>query len=186
MGHFRQMDDESVAGSILFHTFVGMNNLKPYIVTFTGHRIYSRKHDMVIERTVEELYAAGSRRFRVGMAEGFDIAVALIVLRLKQMHGDVELELFVPWPNFSCGFSPTNKRLYSAIVEQATLTHYVANDYFAGVYQKRNEAMVDGADLVVAWWDGRPSGTANTVRYAHNIGCPVKNIYDFQQLELKL
>jgi hypothetical protein len=66
------------------------------------------------------------------------------------------------------------------------MVHYLAESYSHGVYQQRNEAMVDGADYVIAWWDGKPSGTANTIRYAHNVGCPVKNIYDFQQLELNL
>ena len=36
----------------------------------------------------------------------------------------------------------------------------------AWVYQKRNEWMVDHADIVVAVWDGTSGGTANCVKYA--------------------
>ena len=32
--------------------------------------------------------------------------------------------------------------------------------------QKRNEYMVDNSDYVIAVWNGKLSGTGNTVRYA--------------------
>lgn len=163
-----------------------MNDAVPYVVTFTGHRTYSRRNDQLIQHWIEMLYGAGARRFRVGMAEGFDLAAASAVLVAKSKHADIELEVFIPWRGFEQTFSESNRRLYYLILERATMVHYLAESYSHGVYQQRNEAMVDGADYVIAWWDGKPSGTANTIRYAHNVGCPVKNIYDFQQLELNL
>ena len=163
-----------------------MNDIRPYVVAFTGHRTYSRHNDQLIEQWVERLYEAGARRFRVGMAEGFDLAAASVVLTEKGKHADIELEVFIPWRGFEQIFSEGNHRLYSLIVERATLVHYLSESYYHGVYQERNEAMVRGADYVVAWWNGKPSGTANTVRYAREIGCPVKNIFDSQQLELDI
>ena len=35
---------------------------------------------------------------------------------------------------------------------------------------KRNRYMVDHADVLIAVWDGSPSGTGKTVRYAHQQG----------------
>ena len=35
---------------------------------------------------------------------------------------------------------------------------------------KRNRYMVDHADYILAVWNGCPSGTGNTVRYAHKKG----------------
>lgn len=35
---------------------------------------------------------------------------------------------------------------------------------------KRNRYMVDQADVLIAVWDGSPSGTGKTVRYAHQQG----------------
>lgn len=163
-----------------------MNIGSLHTIAFTGHRSYCRRHDSAIEAEVERLYALGARRFRVGMAEGFDLAVACVVLHVSESKPDIEIELFVPWPDFPSTFSSANRRIYDLIVGQAAALHYVSSEYHVGVFQARNEAMVDGADLVVAWWNGRPSGTANTVRYAHKIGCPVKNIYDYQQLELDI
>lgn len=163
-----------------------MNDAVPYVVTFTGHRSYSRRHDQLIEHWVEMLYRAGTRWFRVGMAEGFDLAAASAVLVAKGKHADIELEAFIPWRGFEQTFSESNRRLYSLILERVTRVHYIAESYSHGVYQQRNEAMVDGADYVIAWWDGKPSGTANTVRYARSTGCPVKNIYADEQLELDI
>ena len=163
-----------------------MNDKVPYVVTFTGHRTYSRHNDQLIQHWVEMLYMAGACRFRVGMAEGFDLAAASAVLVAKNKHSDIELEVFIPWRGFEQTFSESNRRLYSLIVERATQIHYLAEGYYHGVYQERNEKMVDGADYVIAWWNGKPSGTANTVRYARRVGCPVKNIYSDEQLELDI
>ena len=163
-----------------------MNDKVPYVVTFTGHRTYSRHNDQLIQHWVEMLYMAGACRFRVGMAEGFDLAAASAVLVAKNKHADIELEVFIPWRGFEQTFSESNRRLYSLIVERATQIHYIAESYYHGVYQERNEKMVDGADYVIAWWNGKPSGTANTVRYARRVGCPVKNIYSDEQLELDI
>ena len=157
-----------------------------HIVAFTGHRTYDGSADAELRATISELYNKGARHFRVGMAEGFDLAAASAVLVARNKHADIELEVFIPWRGFEQTFSESNRRLYSLIVERATQIHYIAESYYHGVYQERNEKMVDGADYVIAWWNGKPSGTANTVRYARNVGCPVKNIYADEQLELDI
>ena len=168
------------------HYLCIMDCFCPHTVAFTGHRSYSRRNDSIIEREVKTLYDIGARRFRVGMAEGFDLAAACVVLMHKREHPDIVLEIFIPWHEFATTFSTTNRHLYNLIVAQASEIHYISEEYHLGVYQERNEAMVDGSDLVVAWWNHKPSGTANTIRYARKVGCPVKNIFDFQQLELDI
>jgi uncharacterized phage-like protein YoqJ len=37
-------------------------------------------------------------------------------------------------------------------------------------YQRRNEFMVDAADVLAAFFDGSPGGTANCVLYASKVG----------------
>jgi uncharacterized phage-like protein YoqJ len=44
------------------------------------------------------------------------------------------------------------------------------------VYNKRNEWMIDHANVVVAVWDGTSGGTANAVKYAKKIKRPVWRI----------
>lgn len=42
---------------------------------------------------------------------------------------------------------------------------------------KRNEAMVNAADLVICFWDGASKGTASLLSYAAKCGKPVKIKY---------
>lgn len=45
--------------------------------------------------------------------------------------------------------------------------------YSPDCMDKRNRYMVDQADVLTVVWDGSPSGTGKTVRYAHQQGKPV-------------
>lgn len=162
------------------------HSLIPHTVAFTGHRSYKRSHDDVLLGCVEELVASGAESFRVGMAEGFDLAAALAVLSLRDSHPNLRLELYIPYPTFSHHMSDVERRLYEAIVQRADRVEYVAEEYYTGVYQERNKRLVEGSDFVVAWWNGKPSGTSQTIGYARTLGCPVKNLYHYQQLELEL
>ena len=51
--------------------------------------------------------------------------------------------------------------------------------------QKRNKYMVDNSQIVIAVWNGKPSGTANTVKYAREQGKTVI-VIDPQTLETKI
>ena len=42
---------------------------------------------------------------------------------------------------------------------------------------KRNMYMVDSASLCVAYFNGKPGGTLNTVKYAKKCGVPVLNLH---------
>ena len=52
----------------------------------------------------------------------------------------------------------------------------LANHYYKACYQKRNEWMVDRSSLVIAVWNGQPSGTKNTIDYANRKGTNVVNV----------
>lgn len=41
---------------------------------------------------------------------------------------------------------------------------------------ERNKFMVEHASVCIACWNGKPSGTANTLRYAKENGCKIKII----------
>lgn len=163
-----------------------ISSSSPHIVAFTGHRTYNRCNDCLILDSVERLVEGGARLFRVGMAEGFDLAAAAVVLELKDRFEDISLELYIPWPEFYCGFSDQNRRLYREIVARADRVVYISQSYAEGVFYERNRRLVEGADRVVAWWNGSASGTGYTVRYARSLGIAVENIYDNQQLRLML
>lgn len=50
---------------------------------------------------------------------------------------------------------------------------------------KRNRYMVDASQVILAVWNGKPSGTGNTIRYAQEQGKTVI-VIDPQTLETKI
>lgn len=52
----------------------------------------------------------------------------------------------------------------------------------AGAGLVRNQLIVDAADLVVAFWDGKSRGTLDTVRKAHAKGIPVTVYWGLKHL----
>ena len=164
-----------------------MNDSKPHTtIAFTGHRHYNRSHDCAIIECLEQLVASGAQVFRVGMAEGFDLAAAFVVLELRNHYPEIRLEAYIPYPEFRERLTRHNQQLYDSVLSKADEIIYIASEYRHGIYYERNRALVDGTDLVVAWWDGSTSGTGQTVRHARKQHVAVKNLFDYQQLELIL
>ena len=56
---------------------------------------------------------------------------------------------------------------------EADLTHVISKGYRTGVYQVRNEWMVNHSARVIAVFNGQPSGTKNTIDYAYRQVVPV-------------
>ena len=54
--------------------------------------------------------------------------------------------------------------------------------YHIAKMQKRNEYMVDKADIVIAVWDGSSGGTGNCVKYAQKVG---KSIVKLNPVDIK-
>lgn len=153
-------------------------------VCFTGHRAISTAEAPLLraalENEIERQILAGATLFRAGGALGFDTEAACAVLRQKKKYPDVKLELLLPCENQTRGWREADVRLYNAILAHADAYQYVSQVYFRGVMQKRNRALVDGADLCIAFLrEGATGGTAYTVDYAQKKGVPVINLSAF-------
>ena len=149
---------------------------------FTGHR--PEKMIMIEKQVIKELEVAirkaiddGFNVFVTGMAPGVDIWAAEIILRLRDKE-KLPLKLIStnPHSNFIERW-PEWKKRYIAIMNAADLTRDICDGYKRGVYQIRNEWMVDHSSRVIAVWNGKPSGTKNTVDYANRVNVPVVNVY---------
>lgn len=154
-------------------------------VAFTGHRSYRHEDDAKLHSLVEQLYAEGARTFRVGMAVGFDLAAGEAVERMLARYGDITLEAYIPFPGFDLRFSSVDRLRYSAILRACAKVSYAAVEYEEGAFRRRNDMLVDGASVVVAWWNGSSSGTGYTVRQARRCGARVINIYPVTQCSLE-
>lgn len=154
------------------------------IATFTGHRTYEGEADQALRETVEALYNEGVRTFRVGMAEGFDLAAGAAVVALREQNDDVVLEAIVPFPAFALRFGMRDKALYDNIIASADVVLYADMAYHRAIFHRRNDMLVEGADVVVAWYDGSRGGTDYTIRRAHKLGCRIINLYPDPQLSI--
>lgn len=155
-----------------------------YIVAFTGHRAYSGSDEELLVATIRDLYAEGVRHFRVGMAEGFDLAAGRAVVDIMLSHNDIILEACIPWPTFASRFTAEERSLYNTILSHATVVRYSDNAYHPAIFRHRNDMLVEGADVVVAWWSGTTGGTAYTVKKAKKLGCRIINLYPQEQLSI--
>lgn len=151
-------------------------NVENKIVAFTGHRTYRGVADRQLREVVIHLYEQGARTFRVGMAEGFDLHAAEVVISLREHHPDITLEAYIPWPEFSHYFEPTERTRYEQIMREVTIIRYTARDYSPEVFRHRNDMLVDGANVLVAWCQRKRSGTGYTVSRAKRLGCMVINL----------
>lgn len=59
---------------------------------------------------------------------------------------------------------------------EAVVRFKYGREYDANAGFRRNKTIVDNADLVVAFWDGKSKGTKNSLEYAKKMGKNVKVI----------
>ncbi|MBR5595680.1 MAG: DUF1273 family protein [Alistipes sp.] len=148
-----------------------------HIAAFSGHRTYDNSADDMLRSTVADLYAEGVRIFRVGMAEGFDLAAGEAVVALMELYEDVVLETYVPWPMFSARFDRIDKARYDAIIAKAHIVRYSGFAFQTNIFHLRNDMLVDGAGYLIAWWNGSRSGTGYTVGRARKQRAKIINLY---------
>ena len=109
-----------------------------------------------------------------GMALGWDTALAIAALQLK-----IPLICSIPFKGQEKMWTPKAKHLYFAILAKAETINYVCEPGFAAYkMQLRNEAMVDGCDILLAMHDGTTGGTDNCIKYAKKQNTKIINLYD--------
>ena len=126
---------------------------------FTGHRPQS----LLIENE-------GVTHFITGMALGVDMYAAEIVLDLKSKYPHITLESAIPCETQAIKWSVASRERYYNIAAKCDKETMLQREYTSDCMDKRNRYMVDHADYILAVWNGCPSGTGNTVRYAHKKG----------------
>ena len=148
---------------------------------FTGHRpekLRKSERDIrsELEKQIKQAVADGFTTFITGMARGTDIIAGEIVLQLRTEKFPVRLICASPYPGFEEGWSNAWQKRYRNIIETADLVRYISASYSRSCFQNRNEWMVNHSSRVIAVFNGQPSGTKNTIDYAHRQGVPVIQI----------
>lgn len=154
-------------------------------ICFTGNRPaslpwkYNENCDMFrefrgkLKLFLTELVKVGANKFITGMAMGFDIIMAEIILELKEDYA-IELEGAIPCLGQEDKWSYDYKKRYNDILSKLDTTTLVSKTrYYDGCYHKRNHYMVDNSDLVIAGSFTTSGGTVSTIEYAKKQGKPV-------------
>lgn len=148
------------------------------VCCFTGHRSqklpwkfnvednrYKQTRNKV-KAEIEKAIERGYYHFISGMAQGFDIMCAGIVLELKKKYQNIILECAVPCKGQERKWPEKEQKRYKKIIKQADRIRCIYDYYIDGCMKERNQYMVNNSSLVIALFNGLPGGTKQTIDYA--------------------
>lgn len=159
------------------------------ICAFTGHRpaqipggelesspAFSALY-AAIKASIRQAIAQGFTVFRSGGAMGADLWCAQAVLELRRQYPRIRLHFILPCETQANHWPEAWRQRYFDLLSQADEVTYVQARYSRGCMLRRNRALLEGAALVIACYNGQErGGTAYTVRYARHRGVPVRNV----------
>lgn len=147
-------------------------------VAITGHRPKNLDEDYTYQSPIwewirNELAATFNKvqpkRIYTGMALGVDTVAAEVALLLE-----IPFVAAVPFPGQEAKWSHEQQDHYRMLLSLAEdVVQVDKGPYSPYLMQKRNEYMVNNADLLVAVWNGWKGGTRNCVEYALKNQVPV-------------
>jgi len=157
---------------------------------FTGHRP-SRipgGHDekspafgmllAAIEASIRQAVAEGCTVFRSGGDKGFDLWCAETVAHIQKEYAHVQRHFILPCETQANTWPECWRERYFNALAGADKVTYVQSRYSKDCVRRQNRALVHGADLVIAYFDGTPTGgTAYTVQFAKKEGVFIRNLY---------
>ena len=133
---------------------------------FTGHRELGEDFSLrALKKEIKALIAKGVDTFYNGMAIGFDLAAAEIVIGLKRWNSKLKLIACIPCPNQDKYFSEKDKKRYAKACKKADETVILSDKYTPYCMQARDRYMADRADVLLTYCKKNTGGTAYTVRY---------------------
>lgn len=159
------------------------------VCAFTGHRPHKlpwgrEEQDPrclavkeMIARRLDEARGLGCRTFLCGMAEGCDLYFAEAVLAMRRDHPELRLAAMLPCPEQANGWRVQDRLRYLSLLSQCDSREMLEPSYTPGCMQRRNRAMVERAQVLISVYDGSPSGTGSTVRYAGKLGLTVLPVW---------
>lgn len=146
--------------------FIKVKTEEIKICAFTGHRHLPEDFSAQnLYNAVLEFVEKGVYVFYNGMAMGFDLLAAEIVLCLKEFYPKIRLIACVPCYGQEKSFSAKDKNRYVEILKKADDVQTLSDHYFRGCMQERDRYMVDKADMLIAYCKKEKGGAAFTVGY---------------------
>ena len=92
----------------------------------------------------------------------------------SKVYPDIKLIAAIPFPEFSNNWDEEWKKKYDRLLASADLVKVICPEYHDGVYQLRNQWMVNHCSRLIGIYNGQPGGTRNTINYARSAKLTVK------------
>ena len=153
---------------------------------FTGYRYeklhFSRTDAAAVSRLRARLREAcvcaldaGCTHFISGFAQGSDLLFAQTVLSLGGEYA-LTLEAALPFPDACARWCAEDRAQYQALLSRCDRVYAVSPIPGKRFYLMRNDYIVNACDRLIAVYDGKPGGTAYTLRRAQQKGVVIDMI----------
>ncbi len=154
---------------LFFAIIVGMEQLdlftteKDKICAFTGHRYLGADFSLLkLKKAVKNALKKGYRIFLNGMAMGFDLTAAEVVLSYLDEYPDIRLIACIPCLEQDKYYTQEDKTRYHNLLLSAE-KRLISTHYHKRCMLTRNDYMVERADMLIAYCKKPTGGTAYTV-----------------------
>ena len=135
-------------------------------VSFTGHRVLRNDFNVDnLNEVINNLLIKGFRTFLVGMAMGFDLKCAEVLLE-KKKEFNIDVIACIPCKNQDKFFKNEEKDRYQEYLKKVDKIVCFSDEYENGCMQIRNRYMVDNSSVLVAYLKYFKGGALYTVNYA--------------------
>jgi uncharacterized phage-like protein YoqJ len=145
--------------------------MKAPVLALTGNRGLAPGAPALIRQQLAELVQLHPGGIWLsGGAIGFDQVAAQVLLQLGQ-----RVELVLPFAIDVQGarWAPAQREALRAIAARAAAVEVLGSRYHVAGYHIRNRRLLDRADILVVFYEGRPGGTASVVREAKKRRLPI-------------
>lgn len=146
---------------------------------FTGHRpqnlpwgfneldIRCLKMKKRLKEEIIKAINSGYITFISGMALGFDMICAEIVLKLKRKYPYIKLIGAIPCKTQDKIWKEKDKKRYRRLIKKLDGIRCIYDSYIgAECMLERNRFMINNSSLVIALFNGKSGGTKKTLEYA--------------------
>ena len=131
----------------------------------TGHReIEGKIFPKKVEQALEEIIQMGVTTFYNGLALGWDLLTAERIIKLKKKYPQVRLIGCVPFYGQEVYFPDKDKVRYAKALKGCDEVILLSDKYYNGCLLRRNDYMIERADMLFAYCVRNAGGAAYTVR----------------------